>query len=147
MRRPEWFAVRAIGPVLCLLALPPALAVAGRTPDRRAVTIDARVTAEPSAVVSPLSSTNTMTVCVSGFAEGNFVSVSIPWIGTAETHSVLSFSGFIDATGGFCVRYPPDWTTARLEPGLYTIATVWYRDGGSDQRLAGPATTFEVLGD
>lgn len=103
-----------------------------------------QITASPTSVGSPVSSTSRMSFCVSGFAEGNFVSVVVPWVGSVESHSTLSFSKYVDATGGFCVTAPPDWTTLQLSAGTYTVDCYWYSDGASGDRRAGPSTTFTV---
>jgi hypothetical protein len=115
--------------------------------DRKGPPAGAQVTATPRTVRSPLTSGNKMSVCVSGFSEGDCVTVSIPWMGTVNVHSVLSFGQCADLRGGFCVNHPPDWTTASLEPGVYTIETIWYADGSGGDRMPGPTTTFEVLSD
>ena len=102
------------------------------------------VTVTPDSLTLAVSSASVLNVCVSGFAEGNFVSIVVPWVGTPESHSDLSFSRYVDQTGGFCVQCPPTWTSLNLQPGAYTIRTIWYRDGGSDQRNSGPSTSFTV---
>jgi len=102
------------------------------------------VTVSPDSMAMAAGATPALSVCVSGFAEGNFVSIVVPWVGTPESHSDLSFSRYVDQTGGFCVQCPPTWTSLNLQPGAYTIRTIWYRDGGSDQRNSGPSTSFTV---
>lgn len=102
------------------------------------------ITVSPQDMTMASVTSHPLSVCVSGFGEGNFVSVIVPWVGTSESHSNLTFGNYIDQTGGFCVQCPPSWTTLNLEPGTYTIQTIWYRDGRSDQRNTGPSATFTV---
>lgn len=133
-----------LGLTLSLAAVGPLSAGPGASRGKKSITVGGQVTASPSSLSSPISTESHMQVCVSGFAEGSFVNISVPWVGTVDSHSYLSFSKYVDATGGFCVSCPPDWTTIRLEPGTYTIQTYWYADGGSGDRRAGPTGTFEV---
>jgi hypothetical protein len=143
MKQPV-LAVGALGLALCTLAFDAALAARGSTREKRRVSVSQQVTASPSSVISPLNTAGGMTVCASGFAEGNFVSIVVPWWGSPTSHSNLTFSKYIDSSGGFCITSPPSWTTMTLEPGTYTIGVYWYSDGGSGDRRAGPTTTFDV---
>jgi hypothetical protein len=102
-----------------------------------------QVTVSPDSASTSVSS-HQLNVCVSGFSEGNFVSIAVPWVGTPESHSNLSFSGYVDPSGGFCVQCPPDWTTLNLQPGTYTVQVFWYASGSSSHRQTGPTTSFEV---
>ncbi|MGH9797450.1 MAG: hypothetical protein ACRD5D_04760 [Candidatus Polarisedimenticolia bacterium] len=120
------------------------LAAAAPKGDKGRHQISRQLTASPASVSSPVSSTSRMSFCVSGFAEGNFVSIVVPWVGSVESHSNLSFSKYVDATGGFCVTAPPDWTTLQLSTGTYTVDSYWYSDGTSGDRRSGPSTTFVV---
>lgn len=129
---------------LALVASDAALAGPGR--GKKGVSVNGQVSASPNSVTSPIGAENRMSICVSGFAEGNFVVISVPWVGTVDYHSSLSFSQYVGPTGGFCVAAPPDWATMNLAPGTYTIKTIYYLSGGSDERRTGPSTTFEVTG-
>ena len=140
------FAAAFLGLALTLTSMNPLPAAPGSGKGKRGVTVSGRVTTSPTSIKSPISGTNKLTVCVSGFVEGNFVTVSIPWVGSVDYHSFLSFSRYIDPSGGFCVDYPPDWTAASLEAGTYSIETAWYSDGSSGDRNSGPSGTFDVLG-
>jgi len=101
------------------------------------------VAVEPGFLVPPITRDNGMRVCVSGFERGDFVSIGVPFSGTPETHSILSFAQSIGSSGGFCIDAPPSWTQLYLQPGVYTIQTVWHRGGKGHPRF-GPTTTFQV---
>ncbi len=113
---------------------------------KKSVTVSKDVTMSPTAIRSPITTESTVQVCVSGFSEGNYVSVAVPWWGSSDLHTVLSYGRFVDATGGFCVKPPPDWTEMNLEPGTYPIKTIWYPSSTSPEHRKGPDTTFEVMG-
>lgn len=105
-----------------------------------------QMTCSPTEAVSPIVSETNMRVCVTGFEPGNFVTIGVPWVGTTSSHSMLSFSSYIDDSGGFCISAPPGWTEMNLQPGTYTIKSAWYTSGSSSHRSSGPNTTFEVMG-
>lgn len=138
------FAAAALSLALALVTSDAALAGQGR--GKKNVSVNGQVSASPSSVTSPIVAESQMTICVSGFVEGNFVVISVPWVGTVEYHSNFSFSQYVGPTGGFCVVAPPDWATMNLAPGTYTIRTVCYPSGTSDDRRTGPSTTFDVTG-
>ena len=137
-------AVGVLGLALSLAAVTPTSAGPGSNRGKKNVTVSGQVTASPNALSSPITPDSHMQVCVSGFAEGSFVGLSVPWVGTVDSHSYLSFSKYVDATGGFCVSCPPDWATISLAPGTYTIESYWYTDGGSGDRRTGPTGSFVV---
>ncbi len=145
MKKTFVFAVAVLGLSPWLVDWTALSAGPGQSRGRKGSPTAAQVTATPSVVHSPLTSGNKMNVCVSGFSEGNCVTLSIPWMGTVNVHSVLSFSQCVDLGGGFCLSYPPDWTMANLEPGVYTIETTWSADGSGDDRMPGPTNTFAVV--
>jgi len=93
---------------------------------------------------SPITSAMPLTLCVSGFDEGNFVSIVVPWVGTPDHHSTFTHSEYIDASGGFCYSAPPDWATMVLPPGTYAVQTLWSRDGAQSMRL-GPGATLIIV--
>lgn len=103
-----------------------------------------QVTVTPAAVTSPVIYQSPLTICVSGFSQGNFANVNVPMAGTPELHSSIGYSFYIDPTGGLCFTSPPTWTNLNLAPGTYTITVYWHRDGTGTLR-SGPATTFTVL--
>src|SRR5262245_66201278 len=78
------------------------------------------MTTTPTETLSPVTSENHMRVCVSGFDEGNFVSIGVPWVGRPDSYSMLSFSQYVDASGGFCIDAPPGRTEMNLLPGAYS---------------------------
>lgn len=101
------------------------------------------VTVSPSSVTSPVQP-GVLTVSGSGFAEGNFVSVSVPWVGSPTEYSVLSFNATIGPDGGFSFSVPPEWTALELKPGDYPVASVVYDDDKSEGRNAGPSALLTV---
>lgn len=131
--------VTAVGLALALSAGALALAAPKRA-NTQSVAIN------PTSMLSPVSNANCMRVCLSGFAEGNFVMIGVPWTGTPEYHSNLGFSKYVDATGAFCIDAPPDWTTLSLWPGTYTVDTFFYKDGSGSNLQRGPSATFTVTG-
>ena len=147
MKRRAAYAAGIIGLIVSLSGSCPISAGPGSIRGQKGSPAGAQVTATPGRVHSPLNATNKMAVCVSGLSEGNCVTVSIPWMGTVNYHSLLNLSQCVDLSGGFCMSYPPDWTTSILEPGVYTIETSVDRDVLGGDRAKGPATTFEVVTD
>lgn len=85
-----------------------------------------------------------LSIHVSGFQEGNFVSIGVPWIGSPEVHSNLSYSRYVDASGEFMVQVPPDWTTLQLAPGIYQVISRFAATGADDTE-PGPSGLFEVV--
>lgn len=104
-----------------------------------------QISVTPAAVTSPVTQDTPLTLCVSGFAPGNFVSIQVPMAGTPEVHSNIGYSFTIDASGGLCFTTPPVWTDLNLVPGSYAIPTYWNRDGSGLLR-DGPAATLTVTG-
>jgi len=98
------------------------------------ISIQQNVSVTPSSVATPVTAEESMSVCVSGFEQGNFVTVAVPWVGTPDYHSNLSFSDYIDSTGGFCVDSPPDWTALNLEPGNYEVQVSMSSNGRNSSR-------------
>lgn len=98
------------------------------------VTVQQNVSVTPNSVSTPVTADKSMSVCVSGFEQGNFVTVAVPWVGTPDYHSNISFSEYIDSSGGFCVDSPPDWTTLDLEPGSYEVKVSMSSDGRTSNR-------------
>jgi hypothetical protein len=111
---------------------------------KHGLTVSRVVNVAPDAMSSPVTNQYAMKVCVSGFEPGNGVSIHIPWGGTPESHSVLSFGGYVDSTGGFCIVCPPDWTELRLEPGTYSIKTTWITSSTDGNSKAGPNSNFTI---
>jgi hypothetical protein len=130
----RWVAVSLVLAVL-VFASHPALAA------KRNVQI---VTLTPLSVSSPVTTANGLQICLSGFNEGSWVTVSVPWVGSTASHSDLNFAYAIDATGGRCFACPPDWTEMALEAGTYTVKTEWSGNGNGFHR--GPSATFIVQG-
>lgn len=105
-----------------------------------------QLTVAPQVVTSPISPTGAMNICVLGFNEGDYVKVSIPWIGSPTSHTNLVYEHLADPSGGFCFACPPDWTEIDLQAGSYTIVTQWGKSGTGGLRR-GPTATFSVTGD
>jgi hypothetical protein len=103
------------------------------------------MTCAPETAATPVSNNSPLHICIDGFSFGNFVTIGVPWVGDTSRHSMLSFSKYIDESGGFCIDSPPSWTQMALEPGTYTIKSAYYDNGSSDSRREGPTTTFEVF--
>ena len=103
-----------------------------------------KVTVTPTQVTSPVTQENPLTICVSGFPQGYFVSVNVPMAGTPTSHSNIAYSNYVDATGGFCLNSPPTWTNLNLAPGAYTIRTSYARDGAAATTRSGPTGSFTV---
>ncbi len=110
------------------------------------VTAPHGVTLLPRMVRTPNTEESNVVVCVTKSTEGNYVSVSVPWWGSPDLHTVLGYGQFVDATGGFCVKPPPDWPEMNLELGTYPLKTIWYPSNTSPDHRKGPDTTFEVMG-
>jgi len=134
--RSRWIAT-ALG--LALLAFTVDGALAGkRKPAARQLSV------VPLSATSPITNTGALKICVAGFAEGDYVKVSIPWIGRPTSHTNLTYEHLADAAGGFCFASPPDWTEIDLQDGTYSIETQWGKSGtGGIHR--GPSTTFTVM--
>ena len=104
------------------------------------------VRVDPGLFSSPITSLNPMTVCVSGFQVGNFVTVAAPLTGSPLSHSYLSFSQYVDSSGGFCLSIPPSGRELRLEAGTYKIRVLWSPNGsGSHIYELRQTATFEVV--
>ena len=103
------------------------------------------ITVTPETVAAPIRSENPIRVCVSGFAEGNFVGIQTPMAGDPDLHTRIAFSDYIDSSGGFCVNSPPAWTDLKLTPGIYRIYVIWTPDGASSRLREGPETWLTVI--
>lgn len=103
------------------------------------------LTISPDQTSSPVTQQNPMNICVSGFSQGNFVSVQVPLTGSPDLYSVWSMNLYVDASGGFCFDAPPVWSDMRLEPGTYTVSAYMSPDGSRRSRLSASAT-FTVTG-
>ncbi len=99
----------------------------------------------PETVFSPIRPENPLKICVSGFSEGNFVGIQVPMAGDPQLYSTVSYSQYIDATGGFCYNSPPAWTNLTLAPGVYRIYAIWAADGYSSRFREGPETWITVV--
>jgi len=86
---------------------------------------------------------NSVEVCVAGFSEGNFVSITWPWNGIPPQYSVITYNQLVDSSGGFCIN-APDGYTMNLIPGTYAVKVSWYRSQTSTQRRSGPTGTLTV---
>ena len=138
MKRP-WFRKTLL---LSLLIIPCGFAIAA---GKKPIT-SKTIYVSPVDVVSPVSTQNCLRICVAGFDDGTMVTIAVPWAGTPDNYSVLSFNDTADASGGFCIDSPPDWTRLSLQPGSYTIRTRWHRYGGGGDSKPGPSTSFTVAG-
>ena len=118
--------------------------VKGQNKGKCALTVSRVLDIQPNAMSSPVQSDHAIQLCVSGFEPGNGVSIHVPWGGTPESHSVLSFGGYVDASGGFCVVCPPEWTELRLEPGTYDIKSTWISSSTDGNSKAGPSSSFTI---
>lgn len=130
--------------VLCLAALllAPGLAIAGKKGGGGTTT--GTMTVTPTSVLSPVSASAPLKICVAGFSAGNYVNVNVPLSGDPLRHSWLSYSTYVDGTGGFCFDAPPAGRTLNLAPGSYRITSYWSPSGSSGSLRSGPTATFSV---
>ena len=132
-----------IATVIWIAALVSAEQLAHARPRPRNTT-SGQVTCTPNTMTSPITSTTPLTICVSGFAPGNFVSILVPWVGTPDLFSTYTFSEYVGASGGFCYVAPPTWATMTLTPGTYAVKTAWSRDGLQTLR-EGPSGALNIV--
>ena len=135
--KPRWIAM-ALGLTLVAFTGDRALAGKGNAPRS-----EKQVSVAPQVVTSPVGPTGAMNVCVLGFNEGDYVRVSVPWVGSTASHTNLIYDHLADSSGGFCFPSPPSWTEIDLQAGDYTIETQWSKAGAGGIHR-GPTTTFSV---
>ncbi len=102
------------------------------------------VIVSPTTIGCPLEASNPMRVCVTGFAQGDVVVVAVPWMGSPDSFSVLSFQNSIDATGRWCFNAPESWTTLDLAPGAYSVKVSYYPRNNNSRLRTGPSTILNV---
>jgi len=102
------------------------------------------VVVSPTTVGCPLEASNPMRVCVTGFSEGDLVVIAVPWQGSPDSHSSISFQNYIDATGRWCFDAPPSWATLDLTPGSYNVEVSYYPRSNYSRLRRGPSTLLNV---
>lgn len=135
---------RSLVIVVCCLAVLLASPLSGIARPRGPRTSSGQLTCTPDTTTSPVVSTSPLTLCVSGFAPGNFVSILVPWVGSPDFHSTYSHSEYVGESGGFCYSAPPSWATMLLTPGTYTVQTLVSRDGAQSLRQ-GPGAALTIV--